>query len=198
MPTFMAVSYPALRGSFFAKAQRARKKLKTQGKPSTVCALFFSAQKAVGNRPEVDYFYHMDKISRETRSRNMANIKGKNTKPEKLVRSVLHGMGFRFRLHVKKLPGSPDIVLPRYKSLIFVHGCFWHGHEGCKRATIPTTRADFWRTKISSNKERDAQNLADLAKLGYRCLIIWQCEMKDTAILKQRLSTFLHDTASLS
>ncbi|BAV92113.1 DNA mismatch repair endonuclease [Candidatus Desulfovibrio trichonymphae] len=140
----------------------------------------------------------MDKISRETRSRNMANIKGKNTKPEKLVRSVLHGMGFRFRLHVKKLPGSPDIVLPRYKSLIFVHGCFWHGHEGCKRATIPTTRADFWRTKISSNKERDAQNLADLAKLGYRCLIIWQCEMKDTAILKQRLSTFLHDTASLS
>ena len=133
----------------------------------------------------------MDKISPEKRSRNMARVKGKNTKPEMLVRSLLHKMGYRFRLHVKKLSGNPDIVLPRYKAVIFVHGCFWHGHEGCKRATMPATGTEFWHAKITSNKQRDKRNIAALKNSGYRCLTIWQCEVKDIEALKQRLAAFL-------
>jgi len=137
------------------------------------------------------YITFVDKISTEKRSRNMAQVKGKNTKPEKLVRSLLHKMGFRFRLYVKKLSGNPDIILPRHKAVIFVHGCFWHGHEDCKRATIPTTNTKFWLTKIKGNKERDKRNITNLEDLGYRCLTVWQCEMKDTEALKQRLAAFL-------
>lgn len=133
----------------------------------------------------------MDTISPGQRSRNMAQVKGRDTKPERLVRSLLHRMGYRFRLHAKKLPGNPDIVLPRHNAAIFVHGCFWHGHEGCKRATIPTTRTDFWRAKIEGTKQRDTRCLAALEALGYRCLVIWQCEMKDHEALQQRLSVFL-------
>lgn len=133
----------------------------------------------------------MDKLNSEQRSRNMAQIKGTNTKPEKLVRSLLHSMGYRFRLHNKQIPGKPDIVLPRYKAVVFVHGCFWHGHERCKRATIPATRPEFWEKKISGNKERDKRTVAALEDLGYRCLIVWQCELKDVEALKHRLSDFL-------
>ena len=121
----------------------------------------------------------------------MARVKGKDTKPEILVRSLLHKLGYRFRLHIRNLPGSPDIVLPRYKAAILVHGCFWHGHEGCKRATIPATRTQFWSAKIEGNRERDMRNLAALEELGYRCLVIWQCEIKDIELLKQRIVTFL-------
>ena len=130
----------------------------------------------------------MDRLTSTHRSHNMAQVKGKNTKPEILVRSLLHKMGYRFRLYVKKLSGNPDIVLPRHKVVIFVHGCFWHGHEDCKRATIPVTRTEFWLTKITSNKERDKRNIAALENLGYRCLTIWQCEIKDIEALKQRLA----------
>ena len=137
------------------------------------------------------YIAFMDKICPEKRSRNMAQVKGKNTKPEMLVRSLLHKMGYRFRLYVKKLPGNPDIVLPRHKAVIFVHGCFWHGHEDCKRATIPATRAEFWFAKIKGNKERDKRNIVALENLGYRCVTIWQCEMKGIEALKQRLNGFL-------
>lgn len=133
----------------------------------------------------------MDRISPEQRSQNMAQVKSKNTKPEMLVRSLLHRMGYRFRLHIKTLPGHPDVVLPRYKAVIFVHGCFWHGHEGCKRATMPATRTEFWRKKIDGNQSRDRRNLNALEELGYRCLVIWQCEMKDIEALKMRLSEFL-------
>ena len=133
----------------------------------------------------------MDRISPEQRSQNMAQVKSKNTKPEMLVRSLLHRMGYRFRLHIKTLPGHPDVVLPRYKAVIFVHGCFWHGHEGCKRATMPATRTEFWRKKIDGNQSRDRRNLNALEELGYRCLVIWQCEMKDIEVLKMRLSEFL-------
>jgi DNA mismatch endonuclease (patch repair protein) len=133
----------------------------------------------------------VDKISSEKRSRNMAQVKGKNTKPEKLVRSLLHKMGYRFRLCVKKIPGNPDIVLPRHQAVIFVHGCFWHGHADCKRATIPATNTEFWLIKITGNKERDKRNIAALENLGYRCLTIWQCEMQDIGALKQRLTAFL-------
>ena len=121
----------------------------------------------------------------------MAQVKSKNTKPEMLVRSLLHRMGYRFRLHIKTLPGHPDVVLPRYKAFIFVHGCFWHGHEGCKRATMPATRTEFWRKKIDGNQSRDRRNLTALEELGYQCLVIWQCEMKDIEALKMRLSEFL-------
>jgi DNA mismatch endonuclease (patch repair protein) len=138
----------------------------------------------------------VDTLIPEERSRNMAKIKGKDTKPEMLVRSLLHGMGYRFRLHVERLPGKPDIVLPRFKAAIFVHGCFWHGHKGCRRAELPATRIDFWRKKISGNIQRDVRNIALLENAGYRCLVLWQCEMKDREILKQRLLDFLPDTAS--
>jgi len=140
----------------------------------------------------------VDKISPEKRSRNMSQVKGRNTEPEKLVRSILHKMGYRFRLCVKKLPGNPDIVLPRYKAVIFVHGCFWHGHGGCKRATIPVTNTKFWFAKITGNKERDKCNIVALEDLGYRCLTIWQCEMKDVNALKRRLSAFLRKEGELA
>lgn len=143
----------------------------------------------MGNQRE--YIFVMDTVSPEKRSWMMARIRGKNTKPEKSVRSLLHGMGYRFRLHGKRLPGKPDIVLPKHKVVIFVHGCFWHGHEGCKRATLPTTRQDFWNKKISGNKERDRRNITALEALGYRCLIVWQCEIKDTESLNRRLSDFI-------
>lgn len=133
----------------------------------------------------------MDKISPQQRSINMSKIKGKNTKPEKFVRSLLHALGYRFRIHRKTLPGTPDIVLPKYKAVIFVNGCFWHGHDGCKRATIPDTNKEFWERKISANKARDQKNIFDLEKLGYRCLVIWQCELKDKNLLIQRLLNFL-------
>jgi DNA mismatch endonuclease (patch repair protein) len=133
----------------------------------------------------------MDTISPEKRSRTMSRIKGRDTQPEKAVRSLLHGMGYRFRLHVKNLPGTPDIVLPRYKSVIFVHGCFWHGHRGCKRAGIPATRTEFWEAKINGTRQRDARALAALESLGYRCLVVWQCGIGDGAALKRRLRAFL-------
>lgn len=121
----------------------------------------------------------------------MAKVKSKNTTPEKKVRSLLHRLGYRFRIHDKKLPGTPDIVLQKYKSVIFVHGCFWHGHENCKRATIPQTNHEFWKHKITVNKERDGLVLDNLEKLGYSCLVIWQCEIKNEEALRQRLIEFL-------
>jgi DNA mismatch endonuclease Vsr len=135
----------------------------------------------------------VDKLSPDKRSRNMSRIKGKDTKPEVLVRSLLHAMGYRFRLHDGKLPGKPDIILPRFKAVILVHGCFWHGHKGCKRAALPTTRASFWAEKISGNIKRDERNIALLEKAGYRCLVLWQCEMKVVETLKKRMSDFLTD-----
>ncbi len=114
----------------------------------------------------------------EKRSRNMSAIKSKNTKPELVVRRSLHAMGYRFRLHKSNLPGKPDIVLPKYKIALFVHGCFWHRHEGCKHSTIPKTRTEFWIEKFRSNVERDKLNQAKLISMGWTPLIIWECETK--------------------
>ena len=114
----------------------------------------------------------------EQRSRNMAAIKSKNTKPEMVVRRSLHSMGYRFRLHKRDLPGNPDIVLPRYKIALFVNGCFWHRHEGCKYSTIPKTRTEFWIEKFRGNVERDKVNQAKLISMGWTPLIIWECETK--------------------
>ena len=119
----------------------------------------------------------MHKVS-EQRSRNMSAIKSKNTKPEIIVRKLLHSMGYRFRLHKKDLPGSPDIVLPKYKTVIFVHGCFWHRHENCKYATTPKTRKEFWEKKFRENINRDNLNQANLALKGWKIIIIWECQLK--------------------
>jgi DNA mismatch endonuclease (patch repair protein) len=133
----------------------------------------------------------MDRLTKEQRSQNMAQIKSCDTKPEKLVRSLLHHIGYRFRLHVKTLPGSPDIVLPRYKTVIFVHGCFWHRHEGCPYTTTPATRTEFWAKKFAGNIQRDKAAVEALAKLGWMALVVWECELKDMDILKCRLQTVL-------
>ena len=114
----------------------------------------------------------------DQRSRNMSAIKSKNTKPEITVRKLLHSMGYRFRLHRKDLPGSPDIVLPKYKTVIFVHGCFWHRHENCKYATTPKTRKEFWEKKFRENINRDNLNQANLSLKGWKIIIIWECQLK--------------------
>ena len=114
----------------------------------------------------------------EQRSRNMSAIKSKNTKPEIAVRKLLHSMGYRFRLHRKDLPGSPDIVLPKYKTAIFVHGCFWHRHENCKYASTPKTRKEFWEKKFRENINRDNLNQANLSLKGWKIIIIWECQLK--------------------
>jgi DNA mismatch endonuclease (patch repair protein) len=124
-----------------------------------------------------------DVVDAKTRSQMMSGIKGKNTKPEILVRKALHARGFRFRLHDKKLPGKPDIVLPKYKTVIFVHGCFWHKHD-CKYFKWPKTRPDFWRDKIESNVERDEKHQQQLKELGWNVKIIWECEIKDKSYEK--------------
>ncbi len=108
----------------------------------------------------------------------MSHIKGKDTKPEILVRSFLFVHGFRYRLYRKDLPGKPDIVLPKYKTVIFINGCFWHGHSGCKYASIPETNREFWLSKISGNIERDKNTFSKLESLGWRVIIIWQCQLK--------------------
>ena len=107
----------------------------------------------------------------------MSKISGKETKPEILVRKYLFAHGFRYRKNVKKLPGKPDIVLPKYKTIIFVNGCFWHGHENCKKSALPTTNTEFWKEKISANVIRDKKVFTELHSMGYKVLIIWQCEL---------------------
>lgn len=123
-----------------------------------------------------------DVHSKETRSYNMSRIKGKDTKPEMLVRKFLFANGFRYRLHDKNLPGKPDIVLPRYKTVIFVNGCFWHGHENCKYFVIPKTRTEWWKEKIGKNISNDIKNQMLLKEMGYKVIIVWGCEIKDKSI----------------
>lgn len=119
-----------------------------------------------------------DVHNKETRSYNMSQIKGKNTKPEITVRRFLFSNGFRYRLHDKKLPGKPDIVLPKYKTVIFVHGCFWHGHEGCKYNVIPKTRTEWWTEKINTNKRNDIINSRKLIDNGWKIINVFECELK--------------------
>lgn len=119
-----------------------------------------------------------DVLSKEQRRICMSHIKSKNTKPEILVRQFLHAQGFRYRLHCKDLPGKPDIVLPKYKTVIFINGCFWHGHSECKYSSLPATNRDFWQNKISENIERDKATYDKLSILGWRVLEVWQCQLK--------------------
>ncbi|MDR5744443.1 DNA mismatch endonuclease Vsr [Caballeronia sp. LZ029] len=125
----------------------------------------------------------VDIVSPETRSRMMAGIRGKHTKPELLVRRALFAAGFRFRLHRKDLPGAPDIVLPKWKVAIFVHGCFWHQHPNCKLAKVPASRPEFWMKKLAGNIERDRRASAELNASGWRVLTIWECATRDRALV---------------
>ena len=120
----------------------------------------------------------MDKCSKETRSYNMSRIRSKNTKPEELVRTYLFAAGFRYRKNDKRLPGNPDIVLPMYRTVVFVNGCFWHYHEGCRYFVWPKTNAEFWAQKISGNVERDKKTYALLQEQGWRVIVVWECELK--------------------
>ena len=127
----------------------------------------------------------MDKFSPEKRSWLMSRIKGKNTSPEIRVRSLLHRLGFRFRIQRKDLPGKPDIVLPKYRVIIFVHGCFWHQHQGCKSSHIPQSNVSYWENKLSRNVLRDIKNKQDLEQLGWKVIVIWECEINEDRL--QRL-----------
>lgn len=126
------------------------------------------------------------------RSRNMAAIKGRNTTPELTVRKMLHRLGYRFRLHRRDLPGTPDIVLPKYKTVIFVHGCFWHRHPDCKYTTTPKTRKEFWDGKFLKNINRDTNNQAKLTGAAWNVLVVWECQTRDPISLQTILARSLH------
>lgn len=137
---------------------------------------------------------NMDIISEERRSWNMSRIRGKDTKPEIIVRSMLHRMGYRFRLHRKDLPGKPDIVLSKYNTVIFVHGCFWHRHKGCKYAYKPKSRVNFWNAKFDETVARDKRNRKQLQSKGWNVEIIWECETENIDMLAARIGAIFDKT----
>ena len=134
-----------------------------------------------------------DRLTLSQRSHCMSRIRCKNTKPEILVRKGLHARGFRFRLHNKNLPGSPDVVLSKYGVAIMVNGCFWHGHKDCQYATKPKTNVEFWETKIVRNRHRDEVTNAHLEALGWTVITIWECELRNSSVLENRLNTLIEE-----
>jgi DNA mismatch endonuclease (patch repair protein) len=132
----------------------------------------------------------MDRISPEHRSWNMSRIRYRDTTPERTVRSLLHGLGLRFSLHRRDLPGKPDVVLPARRTVVFVHGCFWQQHAGCKLAVIPGTRTEFWEEKLGRNVQRDAENERALQRLGWRVVTVWECELAKQENVRTRLALF--------
>ena len=134
-----------------------------------------------------------DRFTTEIRSKIMSKIRGKNTKPEIIVRKLIHGMGYRYRLHAKNLPGKPDIIFASRRKVIFVHGCFWHRHPdpNCTLARLPKSRLDFWRTKLEHNRRRDLSHLKKLKQLGWDHLVIWECQLKNLASISARARAFL-------
>ncbi|WP_459556765.1 very short patch repair endonuclease [Lacunimicrobium album] len=135
----------------------------------------------------------MDSLTKERRSWNMSRIRAKDTKPELAVRSLLHRMGYRFRLNNTVLPGRPDIVLPRHRAVVFVHGCFWHRHAGCRYAYTPKSRIDFWQRKFDSNIRRDQQVAEQLKELQWSQLVMWECEIKNPEAQKRLIKAFFRD-----
>ena len=133
----------------------------------------------------------MDPLTPAERSARMALVRAKDTKPELLVRRLVHGMGYRYRLHRRDLPGTPDLVFPGRGKVIFIHGCFWHRHARCALARLPKSRGDFWLPKLTANAERDARNVRALRRLGWSVLTIWECQLGDTAKLANRIRRFL-------
>lgn len=141
----------------------------------------------------------MDVFSKAERSRIMSKVRSINTKPEIAVRRILHRLGFRFRLHSRVLPGHPDIVLPKYRLVVFVHGCFWHGHPHCERASLPATNISFWKRKITRNAIRDKKNIRKLHSLGWRTIHVWECRISDErgrASLAKRFAKLVHSKDS--
>lgn len=141
-----------------------------------------------GNNPK---HTRVDYLTPEERSRHMALIRSRNTKPEMVVRRWLHSRGYRYRLHRKDLPGSPDIAFPSRRKVILVHGCLWHGHRGCGLNRVITARPEYWQPKLQANRRRDARNLRALRKLGWDVIVIWECQTRDMMSLGQRLVDFL-------
>ncbi len=133
----------------------------------------------------------IDVLTREQRSRNMSNIRSKNTRPEMLLRSFLHRLGYRYRLHGRNLPGKPDLVFPKLNKTIFVNGCYWHMHKCKYGKVIPETNRDFWQKKRLSNKERDRRNISQLRKMGWGVMVVWECQLKDMVFLERRAKLFL-------
>lgn len=142
----------------------------------------------------------MDTVERTVRSRMMAGIRAKHTRPEMVIRGLLHAAGFRYRLHRRDLPGVPDLLLPKYRVVIFVHGCFWHCHTGCRHFKLPTTNRDFWANKLSGNRARDQAHIAALHAAGWRVLVVWECATRDVAgwsALQMRIGNWLGGDADL-
>ena len=136
-----------------------------------------------------------DIVDSQTRSRMMSGIRGKNTKPELALRRSLHALGLRYRLHAKGIPGKPDIVMPKYRAVIFVHGCFWHRHAGCRYATVPATRPEFWAAKFDANVARDAAAQSALRDIGWRVGTVWECALRtetSTALTRDMVAAWLH------
>ena len=133
----------------------------------------------------------VDVFTREKRSRIMSSVKGKDTKPEVAVRRLLHRAGYRFRIHERRLPGRPDLYFSKRRKVIFVNGCFWHGHDDCRRAALPNSNKKFWNEKIQANKDRDIRNQRKLVEIGVNCLTVWECQLKDIKAVTQRLVEFL-------
>ncbi len=137
----------------------------------------------------------VDRVPATVRSRIMASVRSKHTAPELLVRRMLHGMGYRYRLHRKDLPGSPDLVFPKRRKVIFVNGCFWHGHD-CKWGRLPKSNSNFWSAKIRANQARDARNIDLLEKQGWHSMKIWQCQLRSPAFLLEKVRSFLGEASS--
>ena len=133
----------------------------------------------------------MDIYSKEKRSKVMAAVRGRDTSPERQVRRLVHRMGFRFRLHQADLPGKPDMVFRRFHKVIFVHGCFWHRHPGCRRATTPASNREFWERKLARSVKRDAENIRRLAADGWKALVVWECELRQPSGVTERIKAFL-------
>lgn len=132
-----------------------------------------------------------DTVDAQTRSRIMSRVRGKDTQPEMVVRRLVFAAGYRYRLHGRNLPGRPDLVFPGRHKVIFVHGCFWHRHEGCALARLPKSRLDFWLPKLEANSRRDERDRSALLEMGWDVLIVWECELTDVEALRARIGTFL-------
>lgn len=138
-----------------------------------------------------------DTLSSRERSMRMSLIRSRDTKPEVLVRRLLHSLGYRYRLHRRDLPGTPDLVFPSRRAVLFVHGCFWHRHADCKLARLPKSRLDFWVPKLQANKERDARKIEELRAAGWRVGVVWECQLADREALTRRLRAFLDGDGEL-
>lgn len=138
----------------------------------------------------------MDKLTKEQRHHCMASIRGKNTRPEIMVRKFLFSRGFRYRLNHPRLPGHPDIVMRKYRTCIFVNGCFWHGHDNCRYFVLPKTNTEFWKTKIERNRARDIEEQRKLASMGWHCITVWECQLKP-AVRKQTLESLVYTLNSI-